>query len=63
VQGACAVYGSLYAQNHLDEFDDAVYLCLRDTEGLMVFDLVQVIRYNLWDKIKKGIDRAESEMK
>lgn len=63
VQGACAVYGSLYAQNHLDEFDDAVYLCLRDTEGLMVFDLVQVIRYNLWDKIKKGIDRAESEIK
>lgn len=62
VQGACAVYGSLYAQNHLDEFDDAVYLCLRDTEGLMVFDLVQVIRYNLWDKIKAGIDRAESEM-
>ena len=28
----------------------------------MVFDLVQVIRYNLWDKIKAGIDRAESEM-
>ena len=63
VQGACAVYGSLYAQNHVDEFDDAVYLCLRDTEGLMVFDLVQVIRFNLWDKIKAGIDRAESEMK
>lgn len=62
VQGACSVYGSLYAQNHLDEFEDAVYLCLRDTEGLMVFDLVQVIRFNLWDKIKAGIDRAESEM-
>lgn len=63
VAGACAVYGSLYAQNHLDEFDDAVYLCLRDTEGLMVFDLVQVVRFNLWDEIKAGIDRAEAEMK
>jgi hypothetical protein len=28
-----------------------------------VFDLVQVIRYDLWDKIKTGIDRAESEIK
>lgn len=63
VQGACSVYGSLYAQNHIDQFADAVYLCLRDTEGLMVFDLVQVVRFNLWDEIKEGIDRAENEMK
>jgi hypothetical protein len=27
----------------------------------MVFDIVQVIKYNLWDKIKSGIDRAEKE--
>jgi uncharacterized lipoprotein YddW (UPF0748 family) len=61
VAGACELYGSLYANNHHEEFDDAVYLCLRDTQGLMVFDIVQVIKYNLWDKIKSGIDRAEKE--
>ncbi len=61
VMGDCRVFGSLYAQNHLDQFDDAVYLCLTRTEGLMVFDIVQVINYNLWDSIKRGIDRAESE--
>ena len=61
VQGACSVYGSLYAQNYKD-FDDAVYLCLSRTEGLMVFDIVQVIENSLWDEIKAGIDRAESEV-
>lgn len=61
VQGDCTVYGSLYAKNHLDQFDDAVYLCLQKTKGVMVFDIVQVIDNNLWDAIRRGIDRAEAE--
>ena len=61
IDGACKVYGSIYAQNYKD-FDDAVYVCLRDTEGLMVFDIVQVIEHSLWDEIKSGIDRAEAEI-
>lgn len=43
VDGDCAVYGSLYAQNHVDQFEDAVYLCLSRTDGVMVFDIIQVI--------------------
>ena len=61
VQGDCTVYGSLYAKNHLDEFEDAVYLCLQKTKGVMVFDIVQVIKNGLWDDIRRGIDRAERE--
>ncbi len=61
VMGDCKVYGSLYAMNHHEEFADAVYLCLDRTQGLMVFDIVQVIRFDLWDEIKAGIDRAESQ--
>lgn len=61
IDGACTLYGSLYALNGGDDFDDAVYLSLSRTEGLMVFDMVQVVEKNLWDKIKKGIDRAENE--
>lgn len=62
INGACAVYGSLYAQNK-ENFEDAVYLCLRDTQGLMVFDIIQVIENNLWDEIASGIKRAENELK
>lgn len=63
VDGDCAVYGSLYAQNHVDQFEDAVYLCLSRTDGVMVFDIIQVIENDLWDDIKRGIDRAEKEQK
>ena len=59
--GDCTVYGSLYAQNHLDQFDDAVYLCLKKTKGVMVFDIVHVINNDMWAAIKRGIDRAEAE--
>lgn len=62
VDGDCALYGSLYARNHLSEFEDAVYLCLSRTEGVMVFDIVQVIENNLWEPIRRGIDRAEQEI-
>lgn len=62
IGGACQVYGSLYAQNWKD-FEDAVYLTLSRTEGLAVFDIIQVIDFGLWDEIKRGIDRAEAEMK
>lgn len=61
VQGDCTVYGSIYGQNHHEEFDDAVYLCLKKTNGVMVFDIVQVIKHDLWDAIRRGIDRAETE--
>lgn len=60
---ACTVEGSIYAINHLEQFDDACYLCLRDTQGLMVFDLCQIVSNDLWDKIKSGIDRYKKECK
>ena len=62
IDGDCTVYCSLYAQNWKD-FEDAVYLGLSRTAGLAVFDIVQVIDFGLWDEIRRGIDRAENEMK
>lgn len=62
IAGACRLQGSITGTNTLDEFDDAVYLCMKNTSGVMVFDLVWVIKNDLWDKIKAGIDRAESEL-
>jgi len=67
INGACTMYGTISANNHRDNTDtnsnieNAVYVCLRDTPGLMVFDIVQVIQFGLWDGIKRGIDRAEKE--
>lgn len=61
VMGDCSVHGSLYAKNTVEDFDEAVYLSLSRTEGLMVFDMIQVVQNKLWNKIKAGIERAENE--
>ena len=60
VMNDCKFYGSIYAANQktAETISDAVFLCLRDTDGLSVFDIVQVIRFDLWDGIKDGIRRA-----
>ena len=60
VQGDCKVLGSIYAANQrtFETMSDAVFIALRDTDGLSIFDIVQVIRYDLWDGIKDGIRRA-----
>lgn len=60
--GDCKMYGSIYANNK-DNVKDASYLCLRNSDGLMVFDIVQVIDFDLWDELKAGIDAYESSMK
>ena len=49
VHGACKVYGTLYALNHKDNIADAVYVCLSQSEGLMVFDIVQSNRIQSMD--------------
>ena len=60
--GDCKLYGSIYAANQKtnETISDAVFICLRDTDGLSVFDVVQVIRFHLWDGIRDGIQRAEA---
>jgi uncharacterized lipoprotein YddW (UPF0748 family) len=62
VKGDCKVYGSIYAANQKtnESISDAVFISLRDTDGLSVFDIVQVIQYDLWDGIRDGIRRAET---
>jgi len=60
VKNDCKVYGSVYAANQktFEEISDAVFLILRDTDGLSVFDFFQVKQFDLWDGIKDGIRRA-----
>jgi hypothetical protein len=59
--GDCKVYGSIgsyaYGTNKT-AVSDAVYLCLKNTDGLMVFELSHVINGNQWGAIKEGIGRV-----
>lgn len=57
LQGDCKMYGSIYA-NNWPTVEDAAYICLKNSDGLMVFDIVQVIQYDLWDELKRAIDKS-----
>jgi uncharacterized lipoprotein YddW (UPF0748 family) len=62
--GDCKVYGSFgsYAYGtKTTAISDAVYLCLKNTDGLMVFELSHVINHNQWAAIKEGIGRVIKE--
>lgn len=67
VRNDCHLIGSIYAKNHdgnhenPQNIENAVTVCLDMTEGLMVFDIIQVIENDLWDNIKVAIDRYEAK--
>ena len=59
--GDCKVCGSISAYSYggnASRCSDAVYLCLKFTDGLMVFELSHVINGNQWEAIKEGINRV-----
>lgn len=59
-KGDCKVYGSITAYSYnATAMSDAVYLCMKNTDGLMVFELSHVINNGLWSAIKDGIKRVE----
>lgn len=63
VCGEVPVIGSLYAdiyKGNPTEITGAVKACLTHSDGLMVFDIVQVISYNMWYEIKEGIELAKN---
>ncbi len=54
--GVIPVYGSLYVEQYKDEpdrFKRAVETALDKTDGVMIFDLVHIENYNLWDELKE----------
>lgn len=61
VQDDCKVYGSIqsYAQYKGSGLSDAIYLCMKKTDGLMVFEISHVINNNSWAAIKEAIERVE----
>jgi Uncharacterized protein conserved in bacteria len=59
--GDCKVNGSINTpayRSNASKISDAVYLCLKNTDGLMVFEISHVINFNQWNAIKDGIDRV-----
>lgn len=57
----CKVHGSIASYAYGSKptaLSDAIFLCLKNTDGLMVFELSHVINFNQWNTIKEGIGRV-----
>ncbi|MHB1456977.1 MAG: alpha amylase family protein [Armatimonadota bacterium] len=51
INGASCVYGSLYLRDYNDNpdnFHNAVNMAVSETDGVMLFDLVYIEKYNWW---------------
>lgn len=61
INGECALYGTVSASEPGFDMENAAFVCLNDSDGLMVFDLSHIERNGFWDEIKRGVDRARYE--
>lgn len=62
VGGAVPVIGGLYVEQYKDypeQFSKAVKMCMKRTDGLMIFDLVHVINYRWWDVLKNAMTSSD----
>ncbi|GAB1416630.1 alpha amylase family protein [Paludibacter sp.] len=60
-KGDVPVCGSLYGLNFNNapkDCEEAVFLCLTQSNGLMFFDIIYLIMYDQWDNVKAGVERA-----
>ncbi len=56
------MYGTISCADASFDTKEAVYLCLRETEGVMVFELSHILRNKQWDAIRAGVDKAWKEL-
>ena len=52
--GAVPVIGSIYVEQYKgdwDRFARAVRQARKDTDGVMIFDIVHIINHGLWDRV------------
>lgn len=58
-KGAAPVIGSLYVEQYKEDFSRfsaAVKQVRKDTDGLMVFDIVHIINHSLWDELTDAMN-------
>lgn len=61
VANACWVYGGIYTllyQSHPQDFDKAVQIVQALTNGIAVFDVSYIEKYNWWDRLKEAFQQA-----
>lgn len=59
LQGANPFYGGLYVEDYKhdkDQFKKAVRMNLKESDGVMIFDIVHIINRNWWNELKEALN-------
>lgn len=59
LQGAKPFYGGLYVEDYRKnslQFQKAVRMNLKESDGVMIFDIVHIILYDWWKELKEALD-------
>lgn len=63
LKGAVPVSGGLYVVDYLkdaSQFRKAVRMNLKESDGVMIFDILYIIQNNWWEVLKEAIDSASA---
>ena len=58
VKGKIPVYAGLYVEQYVEngeQFEKAVEMCRRESNGAMIFDLVHLVQKGWWKYMKNGL--------
>lgn len=62
--GAAPVIGSIYVEQYMNDFSvfgPAVTQAIKSTDGLMIFDIVHLIKHSLWDELDAAMAAAQPQ--
>lgn len=62
IKDACRHYSSFSVASQELDAKEAVRYSYINSDGVMVFELCYMVKYDLWDEIKAGIEAAEAEL-
>ena len=62
IKDACKQYSSFSVANSSFDTKEATKYSYLNADGVMVFELCYMVKYNLWDKVREGIQEAEAEL-
>lgn len=63
LKGAVPVSGGIYVEDYkkdAGQFRKAVRMNLKESDGVMIFDIVHIIQNNWWNELKEALDSASA---
>lgn len=64
LKDATPVYGGLYVEDYkrdVAQFQKAVRMNLKESDGVMIFDIVHIIRNGWWNELKEALNRENQD--